>query len=97
MLGLAKPIYPTCDVEIQPGAKLTFEVLETDAFALKTRVGKPDCYGIGPDKPLFYGRLVSLQPCKSTTPALALLRDRPTMCGVLVIESVVVAQAKSLA
>jgi hypothetical protein len=34
---------------------------------------------------LFWARLKCLEPCMSTAPGLALLRDKPTLCGVLAV------------
>jgi threonine/homoserine efflux transporter RhtA len=35
---------------------------------------------------MFSAKLMSLEPCESTHSGLALLRDRPTLRGVLTIE-----------
>ena|ERR1700730_848237 len=78
----ANPIFPTSDVN---NDTLTFEVFEADAASLKHRLGKIDQYCL--DKEPFFGELVSIEMCRSSHPALAHLRDKPTMRGVMTIHS----------
>jgi hypothetical protein len=82
-LGCANPIYVTSQVRFLPGERITFEVLERDAFQLKSLVGKTELFGL--DSTAFFGQLVSLEPCESTVAALAMTRDRSTMRGVFEI------------
>ncbi len=86
VVGCANPIFIISDGGRKTGAKLVFEVFDNSARGLRRRLGKPDTYGIDPTQPLFSAILTSLEPCKSTHPGLALLRDRPTLRGVLTIE-----------
>jgi hypothetical protein len=58
-----------------------FEVLEKDASQLKSLVGKTEPFGL--DSRAFFGQLITLEPPESTVPALAMMRDRPTLRGVL--------------
>jgi hypothetical protein len=81
--GCANPIYLTSEVSFRPGDKLTFEVLEQDASQLKSLVGKFELFGL--DSRAFFAQLVTLERCQSTVPALAMMRDRPTMRGILEI------------
>jgi len=88
MIGCADPIYITSAIDYRTGAEITFEVLEADASSLEQRLGKRDEYGFDPSHPPFFAVLTSLDSCQSTHPALALLRDRPTMRGVLRVSGV---------
>jgi hypothetical protein len=89
MVGCANPIYLTCAMEYRRGAKVTFEVLEADASYLKRLVGKTETFALDPQHPPFTAQLTSLDSCKSTVPALAALRDRPAMCGVLSVHGAI--------
>jgi hypothetical protein len=82
-LGCANPIYVTSEVRFLPGERITFEVLERDASQLKSLVGKTEMFGL--ESKAFFGRLVSLGQCDSSVPALAMMRDTPTLCGVFEI------------
>ena len=65
-------------------------MLEVDASSLKRLVGKPETFVTDdPGQPPFIGRLVSLEPCISSVEALSLMRERPTMRGVILIERMV--------
>ncbi len=60
---------------------LTFEVLEVDASrCLKRLIGKFEQFGF--ESRVFYGELLSLQPCGATVLALSML-GKPVMQGVL--------------
>jgi hypothetical protein len=89
MVICASPIYLTSAIEYRPGAKLMFEVLEADATSLKRLVGKTETFGMDPTQLPFTAQLTNLESCTSTVEALALLRDRPAMRGVLVIRGLV--------
>lgn len=78
-------IYPRFPIDCRAGAKIIFEVLEVDASSLKRRVGKTETFGLNTDQLPFTGQLTSLEPCTSTVPALALMRDRPALRGVLTV------------
>lgn len=80
----ANPIFPLSDPDT---GTFTFEVLEADAVMLKARVGKWEQYLLG-EKPPFFGELVKLEPCESTHLGLLLLRDKPTLRGVLAVGGV---------
>ena len=86
VMGCANPIFIISDEGRSKGAKLVFEVFEADASGLRARLGKLDQYGIDPRHLMFSAKLTSLEPCESTHPGLALLRDKPTLRGVLTIE-----------
>ena len=77
------PIYLTSEVSFRRGDKLTFEVLEQDASQLKSLVGKFELFGL--NSRAFFAQLVTLERCQSTVPPLAMMRDRPTMRGILEI------------
>lgn len=82
---VASPVFFTSPTDsLQIGAEITFEVSERDASALKPLVGKDEYYVINFETH-FWARLKILEPCKSTHPGLALLRDRPTLRGVLTV------------
>jgi hypothetical protein len=81
--GCANPIYPTSEPNFRPGDKFIFEVLERDASQLKSLLGKPEMFGFA--SRAFFARLVSLQACSSTVPALAMMREAPTLRGVFEI------------
>ncbi len=80
---LASPIFPLTSLRVQSGAELTFEVFEKDARGLKPLIGKKQLYVLHGEP--FWAELKTLEPCESTHPGLALLRDRPTLCGVFFI------------
>jgi hypothetical protein len=86
IIGCANPIFVISDGGRKKGAELVFEVFDKDAAGLRARLGKFDNYGVNPNQPLFSAKLTSLEPCESTHPGLALLRDRPTLQGILTIE-----------
>lgn len=86
IIGCANPIFIISDGGRQKGAELVFEVFERDATGLRARLGKYEQYGIDPTQLMFTAKLTSLEPCESTHPGLALLRERPTLRGVLRIE-----------
>jgi hypothetical protein len=81
----ANPVFPLSDG--RDGA-FEFEVFELDSTSLKNRLRKIDSY-IVDNIPPFFGELVSLDLCQSTHPGLALLRDRPTLRGVIKIRGYV--------
>jgi len=49
MVGCANPIYLTAESNYSSGAKITFEVLESDAGSLKRLVGKVETFGFRPE------------------------------------------------
>ena len=73
-------------VAAKEGAELVFEMFEVDAGCLRARLGEFRNYGLDRGQQLFSAKLTSLEPCESTHPGLALLRDRPTLRGVFTIE-----------
>jgi hypothetical protein len=89
MIRCASPLYPVSQPDYRPGARITFEVLEADAASLKRLVGKTETFGTDPEHPPFIGQLVSLEPCSSSVAALSLMREKPAMRGVIVIERLV--------
>ncbi len=60
---------------------IEFEVLEADANSLLRFVGIKQLLAYNGVS--FWGELTSLEPCSSTTEALGLLRDKPTLRGVI--------------
>lgn len=78
-LGLASPIYFLSEPDIRPGSKLIFEVLEADATSLRMRLNKIEHLILGTGSPSFTAKIISVEPCESTVPALALLRSKPTV------------------
>jgi hypothetical protein len=86
MVGCANPIYLTSEPDYSSGAKITFEVLESDAGSLKRLVGKVETFGFDTTRPPFRAELTSLEPCTSTVVALSLMRDRLAMRGVFTVE-----------
>ena len=63
---------------------LVFEILESNAIGMENHLHQKQLLQC--DKQgVFWGELLSLEYCSSTTPGLALMRDRPTFRGVLKI------------
>jgi hypothetical protein len=92
-LGVANPIFPTSEFDLRKGAKFTFEVFEIDAAWLKKLVGKKLTYAY--EQRAFIAELTELELRTSTAPALLLLRNKPTMRGVLsVLQEVVIEDDK---
>lgn len=73
-------VYPPAD--LKRATLLKFEMLEADASMLSHMVGEYNYYAIGSDI-AFWGILKSLVPCQSTASGLALLRDKPSLMGVI--------------
>ena len=80
---IANPIFPTSPVEFNNGVGITLEVLERNSAVLKTLIGKERRYVFGTES--FWARLDCLDLCDSTHQGLALLRDKETLKGLLVI------------
>lgn len=80
----ADPIFPTSDIPSYEGAEFTFEVFNDDAASLRARLGVIEQYALI-SQPPFWGKLTSLEPCVSTHSGLLLLRDKPTLKGILLI------------
>jgi len=74
---VANPIFPLSTDE----NGIVFEVFEDAAAALQPFVGRAAFYLI--DGTFISARLQSLTRCSSTHPALSLMRDRPTLRGML--------------
>jgi hypothetical protein len=80
---VANPIFLTSPIEgLQNGSKIVFEIFEIDAGGLI--VSETKYYTIDGRQP-FWGKVKLLEPCESTHPGLALLRDKPTLRCVLEI------------
>jgi hypothetical protein len=80
---VANPVFVISPIqECRNGTELIFEVFEADAEALKRLVGAPQLYVFNSTSA--WGKLKSLDPCESTHPGLAYLRNKPTLRGVLV-------------
>ncbi len=86
MVGCGNPIYLTSEPDYGSRAQITFEVLESDAGSLKRLVGKVETFGFDTTRPPFRAELTSLEPCTSTVVALSLMRDRPAMRGVFIVQ-----------
>ena len=86
MVGCANPIYLTSEPDYSTGARITFEVLESDAGSLKRLVGKVETFGFDPKVPPFRAELTSLETCTSTVQALSLMRATPAMRGVFTVQ-----------
>jgi hypothetical protein len=82
---VADSIFPLASFTIRDEAEIRFEVLEKDADELKSLVGKHQCFYIDETSGVFWAGLKCLNPCISTHRGLALLRDKPTLCGVLTV------------
>jgi hypothetical protein len=78
----ANHIHPTKKVELRDGASLIFEIMESDADSLKSRVAKVEPFVF--DSQAFCGELLSLEPCETTIPSLSLM-GKPVMRGILKI------------
>jgi hypothetical protein len=79
---LANPIFLHSALDdARERGEIVFEVLEQDAGSLAAQLDQPDHYVI--DGEAFWATLTELQLCPSTAPTLVLLRDRPTLRGVL--------------
>jgi hypothetical protein len=62
--------------------EFTFEILKRDAKALERFLGQQHLLSADGGQ-VFWGELISLTPCVSTVPGLALMRQRPALRGVL--------------
>ena len=82
----AKPIFLTSGMDVTPGAALTFEVFVADAALLESRIGQVERYLLDTSAP-FWAQLTTLEPCVSTHVGLRLLRNKPTLRGVLTIQT----------
>jgi hypothetical protein len=80
----ANPIFPTSEL----ATTLAFEILESDAAALKLRLDKMEEYYID-SIGTFVGILQRLETRPSTHPGLALLRDKPSLSGVMAVHKIV--------
>ncbi len=78
---VANPVYVTSPIEVSSEVK--FEVFEEAEISLKNLVGKIRYFRLGVQA--FWAELKTLDPCESTHPGLALLRDRKTLRGVLCV------------
>jgi hypothetical protein len=78
---VANPVFVITPDRLEGGADVTFEVFEEDATALKALLDKPEHYVL--DSTLLWAQLKVLEPCESTHPGLALLRNRSTLRGLL--------------
>ena len=81
----ANPIFLLDALNIRGGGEFRFEVLDAVASQQKAIVGMHQCFYIDETSGVFWAQLRSLEPCVSTHPGLALLRDKPTLRGVLVV------------
>lgn len=81
----ANPVFLFGNPDWQEGATLTFEMFESGAEPLRAQLGKVQEYSLG--QLPFRGQLDSLEPCESTHPGLARMRETPTLRGVLTIKS----------
>jgi hypothetical protein len=82
----ASPIFVTSRVDLTPpGSALKFEVFAADATSLKPLIGQIECFMLDPAAP-FMAELTTLEPCESTHAGLRLMRDAPTVRGVLTIQ-----------
>ena len=81
----ANPIFPLDALNVRGEGEFRFEVLDAAASQLKAIVGMHRCFYIDETSGVFWAQLRSLEPCVSTHPGLALLRDKPTLRGVLVV------------
>jgi hypothetical protein len=64
-------------------------VLEADASSLKRLIGKTETFGVDSRQLPFIGKLVSLERCTSSVDALSLIREKPAMRGVILIERLI--------
>lgn len=85
MVSVANPIFPlSSHDELKARTEIAFEVLEDDAAVLYSLIGQKVNYHL--EETNFWATLKGLVPCASTHPGLNLIRDRPTLRGVLVTE-----------
>ena len=81
----ANPIFPLDPIDPRGDAEIRFEVFEADADESLQLVGEHRCFYIDSADGVFWAKLKSLEPCVSSHQGLALLRDKPTLRGILVI------------
>jgi hypothetical protein len=81
----ANPVFLIANPYSQEDDAMTFELFESDADYLREQLGKVQEYSLG-QRP-FLGKLESLEPCESTHPGLAGMRDTPILRGILTIVS----------
>ena len=82
----ANPIFPLTELVVTPEAEFAFEVFEDDSDSLRRQLGQIEHYAL--DGSTFWAKLSTLEPCASTHPGLALLRHKPTLRGVMIVERV---------
>lgn len=78
----ASPVFLMSDPD---SSILTLELSENASTDLRSRLGTIEQYVLDGRKGPFFGQLISIEPCESRHPGLALLRDEPTMRAVLTV------------
>jgi hypothetical protein len=60
---------------------IEFEILDVNSGSLKKLIGEKQLLAC--DDSTFWGELISLEPCVSTASGLGLLRNKPTLKGII--------------
>lgn len=82
---VANPIFMLSPAQdLLPGSSLIFEVLDKDACALRSLIGRIKFFVLDATMSS-WGELERLRPCESTHSGLAYSRAQPTLRGVLSI------------
>jgi hypothetical protein len=77
-------VFPVNELIPDRAGEFVFEILERDGKGLERYFGQKHLLSLDGGQ-VFWGELMSLTPCASTVPGLALMRDRPTLRGVLLV------------
>jgi hypothetical protein len=91
---VANPIYFVGELDFRKGSKLVFEVLAADADSIRRSLHRLEHFSLAPEGASFTGTITSVQFCISTTPALALMRDKLAVRCELAIFSVGIPTSK---
>jgi hypothetical protein len=92
---VANPIYFVDQPDFRKGAKLVFEMLAADAASIRRSLNRLEQFSLASECESFAGTMTSVQFCVSTTPALALMRDRAAVRCELTIFSVGIPTSKA--
>lgn len=85
-------VFPVNDLRPGCAGEFIFEILKRDGEPLKRDFGQKQLMSADGGQ-VFWGELISLTPCTSTVPALAMMRDRPALPGVLRVYPDAIAEA----
>jgi hypothetical protein len=80
--GVWASVFPVTRLRPEIAGDFIFEIFERDGKYLQRDLNQKHLLSADGGQ-VFWGELVSLTPCTSTVPGLALMRDRTTLRGIL--------------